>query len=85
MSKLEKAKNRLLTCPKDYEYSEAQQLLSQLGFMEYNKGRTSGSRVRFYRETDGKIISLHKPHPTNVMSIGAIKDLRNRLKEFGEL
>ena len=85
MSKLEKAKNRLLACPKDYEYSEAKKLLLQLGFKEYNKGRTSGSRVRFYRETDGKIILLHKPHPGNIMSIGATKDLCNHLKEIGEL
>ncbi len=85
MSKLDKAKYRLLTHPKDYEYSEAKQLLSQLGFKEYNKGRTSGSRVRFYREMDGKAILLHKPHPGNIMSAGAVKDLCDYLKELGEL
>ena len=52
MSKLEKAKERLLSRPKDYTYSEARCLLSQLGFEENSKGKTSGSRVKFYRATD---------------------------------
>lgn len=85
MSKFDKAKERLLSNPKDYTYSEAKYLLAQLGFKEYNKGKTSGSRVKFYRETDQCIILLHKPHPGDIMSIGAVKDLSDKLKEMGEL
>ena len=73
MSKLEKAKERLLSRPKDYTFSEARFLLSQLGFEEFHKGKTSGSRVKFYRKKDQRIILLHKPHPGDEMSIGAIK------------
>lgn len=50
MSKLDKAKERILSKPKDYTYTEARYLLSKLGFKEFNKGKTSGSRVRFYRD-----------------------------------
>ena len=85
MSKLEKAKERLALRPKNYTYSEARYLLSQLGFDEYNKGKTSGSRVKFYRPSDKRIILLHKPHPGDEMSLGAIKDLATRLEEMGEL
>lgn len=85
MSKIDKAKERLSLRPKDYTYSEAKYLLSQLGFEEYNKGKTSGSRVKFYRDSDKRIILLHKPHPGDVMSIGAIKDLATRLEEMGEI
>lgn len=85
MSKIEKAKERLALRPKDYTYSEAKYLLSQLGFEEYNKGKTSGSRVKFYRAGDRRVILLHKPHPGDEMSIGAIKDLATRLEEIGEL
>ena len=85
MSKLEKAKHRIKQKPKDYTYSEAKTFLSQLGFSEYTKGKTSGSRVKFYRETDQKIISLHKPHPGDVMDVGAVKDLVEYLEEIGEL
>ena len=85
MGKIDKAKERLLARPKDYTYTEARNLLFHLGFEEYNKGKTSGSRVKFFRHSDQRIILLHKPHPGDVMSIGAIRDLANRLEEMGEL
>lgn len=62
MGKFEKAKERLKTIPKDYTYSEARTLLIHLEFKEFNKGKTSGSRVAFYREKDSVKIILHKPH-----------------------
>ena len=85
MSKIDKAKERLSSRPRDYTYSEGKALLSQLGFEEFNKGRTSGSRVKFYRADDQRIILLHKPHPGDVMSIGAIKYLAAQLEEMGEI
>ena len=85
MSKLEKAKEKLRNRPKNYTFSEARYLLGQLGFKEFQKGKTSGSRVKFYRESDGKVILLHKPHPGDVMSPGAVNDLVKFLKEIGEL
>ncbi|MDO4966360.1 MAG: type II toxin-antitoxin system HicA family toxin [Lachnospiraceae bacterium] len=59
MSKFDKAVERLIQQPKDYTYSEARYLLVQLGFEEFNKGKTSGSRVKFYRAVDQRIILLH--------------------------
>lgn len=85
MSKIEKAKERIISRPNDYTYSEVRYLLSQLGFEEFNKGKTSGSRVKFYRASDKRIILLHKPHPGDNMSIGAIKDLAARLEKMGEI
>ena len=85
MSQLEKAKARIRSKPKDYTYTEGKSLLTQLGFLEYNKGKTSGSRVKFYREKDQKIILLHKPHPDDIMRSGAIKDLVKFLRDLGEL
>lgn len=85
MSQFEKARERLLMCPKDYTYSDAKYLLSQLGFEEFTKGKTSGSRVKFYRASDKRTYLLHKPHPGNVMSPGAIRDLADFLRNMGEL
>lgn len=85
MSKLEKAKERIRSKPTDYTYTEAKALLSQLGFVEYNKGKTSGSRVKFYRQEDKKMILLHKPHPGDVMKTGAVKDLLEFLIDLGEV
>lgn len=85
MSQLVKAKERILSKPKDYTYTEAKVFLKQLGFEEKNKGKTSGSRVSFFRESDGRVILLHKPHPGDVMDIGAVKGLVAYLREMGEL
>lgn len=51
----------------------------------FNKEKTLDSRAKFYRPSDQRIILLHKPHPGDVMSIGAIKDLATRLEEMGEI
>ena len=83
MSRFDKAKERLKSVPKDYTYSEAKYLLGQLGFVENNKGKTSGSRVKFFRASDGKIILLHKPHPSDIMNINSVRDLLEILR--GEL
>ena len=85
MSKFEKAKNRLLLKPFDYTFSELRYLLGKMGFVEYQKGKTSGSRVKFYREEDKKIIMVHKPHPEDTMDKGAIQGIINYLKEIDEL
>ena len=85
MSKLEKAISRLKGNPKDYTYSEAKQLLEQLGFEESTKGKTSGSRVKFYRAKDQSIILLHKPHPRDVMSPATVRDLLSTLKNKGDV
>lgn len=85
MSKLTKAKERLLSMPRDYTYDEARSLLGQLGFIEDNKGKTSGSRVEFFREEDGGSILLHKPHPGNEMNLARVKGLIRFLKRMGDL
>ena len=85
MSSLEKATQELLKCSKNYTYDQAKTLLKKLGFEERTKGKTSGSRVMFYRECDQRVIMLHKPPPENTMDTGALKDLIKRLKEYGEL
>ena len=85
MRKLDKAKERILSKPKDYTYTEARYLLSKLGFDEFNQGKTSGSSVRFYRKSDNRVVLLHKPHPQDEMDAGAVKDLVEFLKELGEL
>ena len=47
MCKKEKLINKLKSKPNDFTYSEMKTLLSYLGFIEYNKGKISGSRVIF--------------------------------------
>lgn len=79
-----KSQTRVVKSSKNYTYDEARALLRKLGFEE-KKGKTSGSRVMFYRESDQRVIMLHKPHPEKTMDSGALKDLIKKLKEFGEI
>lgn len=85
MSSIEKLKVRLKNTPNDFRFDEAETLLKHLGYKKFNKGKTSGSRVRFYRESDGAIIDLHKPHPSPIMNKYTIRDLIAALTERGDL
>lgn len=61
MGKKEKLIARLKSSPKDFTFDEMRNILELLGFEIFNKGKTSGSRVKFLKENIG--IILHKPHP----------------------
>lgn len=78
MSKLEKQIERLKSKPKDYTYDELRSLLNKLGFIENNKGKTSGSRVIFIKYGKTEIV-LHKPHPGNILKPYQIKDIIEKL------
>jgi len=83
VSELEKLKERLKSLPRDFTYDEAKSLLTKLGFQESNKGKTSGSRVKFHRNEDD--IMFHKPHPTNILRREAVKYLLRELTESGDI
>ena len=85
MSTKEKAIKRLRSLPKDYTFKEAEKLIISLGFEKRNKGKTSGSRVGFFRPYDQSVILLHKPHPGDVMDPAAVKGLKDKLEERGDL
>ena len=84
MSELEKLKERLKSLPKDFTYNEAKSLLTKLGFKEKNKGKTSGSRVKFERQDSADIL-LHKPHPKTILKREAAKFLLEELKKSGDI
>lgn len=77
MSRIEKLLERLNKEPKDFKYDEARKILNYYGFQEKNKGKTSGSRVEFKRNSDNLKILLHKPHPGNIMKKYSVKDLKD--------
>ena len=75
MNKKEKLVQRLLMLPKDFTFAELESLLIQLGFEIDNKGRTSGSRIRFYNREKQLQYLAHKPHPTSIIKSNALKDI----------
>jgi predicted RNA binding protein YcfA (HicA-like mRNA interferase family) len=66
LSRKDKLAEKLQNRTRDITWNELIALLRNLGYREAKKGRTGGSRRRFVHES-GSIITLHKPHPQNVV------------------
>jgi len=75
MTQKNKLINRLLQNPRDFTFAELETLLTQLGFVIDNKGKTSGSRIRFFHPEKKLQYLAHKPHPSNVIKPKALKDI----------
>lgn len=65
MTQIDKLIAKISRKPKTFKYSDLKKLLINLGYEEFNKGKTSGSRVAFFNKTTKHLIRLHKPHPGN--------------------
>ena len=81
VSRKEKILVRLLSLPKDFRFEELIKVLSSLGFEMNNKGKTSGSRVKFYNKEKKLQYLAHKPHPTSIIKEKALKDIIDFLKD----
>lgn len=78
MGKKEKLIHRLKSNPRDFTFDELQTLLEMLGFEMSNKGKTSGSRVKFKKENISAY--LHKPHSRKELMEYQIKNIRELLE-----
>jgi len=78
MSQQAKLLERLKRKPKDFTWGELETLLAGLG---YKQERGSGSRRKFIHAETGAIISLHEPHPRNVLKAYQVRDLVDHLRE----
>ena len=79
MNRKEKLIKRFRTLPRDFTFEEVVTLFQGCGFTLENKGSTSGSRVRFYNETDQNAYIMHKPHPSNIIKGYIMRDILNFL------
>ncbi|MBT3207345.1 MAG: type II toxin-antitoxin system HicA family toxin [Bacteroidetes bacterium] len=80
MSKIEKLLEKLKSNPKDFTWDELCRILAQFGYIEITKkGKTGGSRRKFIND-ENKIISLHEPHPSKIIKLYVIREIRNYLK-----
>lgn len=85
MSQKEKLKQRVLSVPSDLTYDELKNFLNIYEYNEDTRGKTSGSRVKFFRESDFAVIFLHKPHPENIIGKKALRAVIDNLKERGDI
>ena len=79
MNKKEKLIKRFRTLPRDFTFEEVESLFGSCGFTLENKGATSGSRVKFYNESDQNAYIMHKPHPSNIIKGYMMRDILNFL------
>ena len=84
MSRQEKLIIRLLSIPKDFTWDELVKVLNSFGYEELKGGKTGGSRRRFV-DGNKNIITLHKPHPANIVKAYAIREIIEHLKTKGHL
>ncbi|WP_295672232.1 type II toxin-antitoxin system HicA family toxin [uncultured Mucilaginibacter sp.] len=84
MSRQEKSVSRLLSVPKDFTWEELIKVLTLFGYQELKGGKTGGSRRRFADEKKN-IITLHKPHPANIVKGYAIHEVILELKAKGRI
>ena len=82
MNRSDKLVERFKAEPTDFTWDEMVRLLSQLGFDEVRGGRTGGSRRRFIHKEAG-IITLHRPHPSNIVKRYAIRQVKSKLESEG--
>lgn len=78
MSKKDKLRKRLDTLPKDFTWDELVTLMGQYGFTLL-KG--SGSRRKFVN-ADKRLVSLHSPHPGNIVKTYALEQAKALLDEL---
>lgn len=84
MGKKEKLIARLQQRPRDFTWNELTSLLKSFGYREVRTGRTGGSRRRFVHPSSATI-TLHKPHPQNVLKRYAIDQILDLLRQEGML
>ncbi len=85
MSKLDKLIARFLSHPKDFTYDELKKILTAFGYIEFTKGKTSGSRVAFIQPETKHIIRLHKPHPGKILKAYQVNLVADELKKLNLL
>ena len=81
MSIKQKLIERLKAKPSDFTFDELESLLLSLNFTQFNKGKTSGSRVLF--QLGDLSIDLHKPHKYKELPKYQISRILKVLQEEG--
>lgn len=73
---------RIQRIPSDYRWAELETFLGHLG---YEKKEGNGSRVKFFKPSGGRIISLDKPHPGSIVKKYCLVLVVKTIKENGDL
>jgi hypothetical protein len=80
MAKIDKLIERFKSRPKDFTWSELEKLLKSLDYQEAKTGKTGGSRRKFLHASR-PIISLHKPHPSEILKMYQVDQILELLEK----
>ena len=80
MSRKDKLLKKFLQIPikKDLTFTELETLLLSCGFV---KLEGSGSAVKFFNKEKDLLINLHKPHPSDILKVYIVKQIREKIEE----
>ena len=84
MGQKEKLIEKLKAKPKTFTFDDAENLLGYFGYQRSNKGKTSGSRIKFVSDEHAPIL-MHKPHPRKELLEYQVKQLIEHLEQEGLL
>lgn len=84
MSKHEKVIQRLCATPTpaDIKWNELVGLLNYLGYEPLKKGKSGGSRRKFYHKAKDALICCHEPHPSPDVDKGCVADVVEHLRNY---
>ena len=82
MGRKDKLLERLQRRPKDFTWDELTSLLKILGYTKRKTGKTGGSRTRFVHPV-APPITLHKPHPNNIIKKYVVIDILEHFRKEG--
>ena len=80
MTRRDKLIRRFRGRPKDFAWDELVRLLSGVGYAEVRTGTAGGARRRFVHPR-APAISLHRPHPGNIVKMYAMDEVLRLLTE----
>jgi hypothetical protein len=85
MSKHEKALAKLAATPTpaSIKWNELTSILEHLGYEQLSKGKTGGSRRKFFHKGKDALICCHCPHPSPDVDKGCIDDVVDHLRTYG--
>lgn len=79
MSKIDRLLDKFYQVPKDFTWDELVKVLGYFGYFELSrKGKMGGSRRKFVNQAKA-VISLHKPHPGNIVKQYVIRKILENL------
>lgn len=84
MGTKEKLIERIKGLPTDFTFDEVARLLNLFGYVKTDKGKTSGSRVLFYKSGKSPVL-LHRPHPQKELKRYAVKQVLEELIKNGDI